>query len=104
MVVSVGDREADIYELFHAALSDPQGPKLLVRANRDRLLSEGQGHLWEYVKAQPCSGIHRIAVPRRGKRPAREAELEIRFAAGYAQAACAQAGVGRIDVVGDCRR
>lgn len=80
MVVSVGDREADIYELFHAALSDPQGPKLLVRANRDRLLSEGQGHLWEYVKAQPCSGIQRLAVPRRGKRPAREAELEIRFA------------------------
>ncbi len=80
LVVSVGDREADIYELFHEALSDPQGAKVLVRANRDRLLSEGQGHLWEYVKAKPVSGIQRIRVPRRGKRPAREAELEIRFA------------------------
>lgn len=80
LVVSVGDREADIYELFHEALSDPQGPKVLVRANRDRLLSEGQGHLWAHVKAKPVSGIQRIRVPRRGKRPAREAELEIRFA------------------------
>lgn len=80
MVVSVGDREADIYELFHQARSVPQGPKLLIRANQDRLLSEGQGHLWQYVKAQSVSGIQRVGVLRRGKRPVREAELEIRFA------------------------
>lgn len=79
MLVSVGDREADVYELFYEALSDPQGPKLLIRADRDRLLSEGQGHLWEYVKAQPLRGIQHVQVPRQGSRPAREAELEIRF-------------------------
>src|SRR5437899_116706 len=34
MLVSVGDREADIYEFFHLALSDSKGPKLLVRAEQ----------------------------------------------------------------------
>ena len=47
MLVSVGDREADVYQLFELALSDPLGPKLLIRAEQDRLLAEGQGHLWE---------------------------------------------------------
>lgn len=80
MLVSVGDREADIYELFHLALADPQGPKLLVRAEQDRLLADGQGHLWPLVEQQPLAGVRKIAVPRRQKQPAREAWLEIRFA------------------------
>jgi hypothetical protein len=80
ILVSVGDREADIYELFHEALSDRQAPKLLIRADRVRLLNEGQGQLWDYVKALPACGTQHIQVPRQGKRPKREAELEIRFA------------------------
>lgn len=52
--VSVGDREADIYELFHEALSDPAAPKLLVRAEpRLAGLADGQGHLWDHVKGSP---------------------------------------------------
>lgn len=80
MLVSVGDREADIYELFHLAVEDPQGPKLLVRAEQDRLLADGQGHLWPLVEQQALAGIRKISVPRRQKQPAREAWLEIRFA------------------------
>lgn len=80
MLVSVGDREADIYELFHLALEDPKGPKLLVRAEQDRLLNDRQGHLWAVVEQQPLAGIREILVPRRGKNPARPARLEIRFA------------------------
>jgi len=80
LLVSVGDREADIYELFHLALEDPQGPKLLVRAEQDRLLADGQGHLWPLVEQQPLAGVRKIQVPRRKQRPAREAWLEIRFA------------------------
>jgi len=80
VVVSVGDREADVYELFHLALSEPKAPKLLVRAEQDRLLADGQGHLWEYVSTQPVSGIQELHIPKRAKRPAREAKLEIRFA------------------------
>ena len=79
-VVSVGDREADIYELFQLALENPQGPKLLVRAEQDRLLAEGQGHLWPFVTQQPLAGIQDIRIPRRGQRPARDARLEVRFA------------------------
>jgi len=80
MLVSIGDREADIYELFHLAISNPDGPKLLVRAEHNRLLADGQGHLWDYVSGQPLCGIQEIHVPRKGKRKARQAKLEIRFA------------------------
>lgn len=79
-LVSVGDREADIYELFHLARQHPTGPKLLVRAERDRLLAEGHAHLWPTVEQQPRAGLQELAVPRRGARAARVARLEIRFA------------------------
>jgi hypothetical protein len=80
MVVSVGDREADIYELFHLALSNPKGPKLLVRAQHNRLLDDGQGHLYDSTSSQELAGIQMVHVPRKKKQPAREAKLEIRFA------------------------
>ncbi len=79
-LVSVGDREADIYELFQEALADAQGPKLLVRAEYDRLLAEGQEHLWPWVAEQPAVGRQEIQVPRRGKQPARVACLAVRLA------------------------
>jgi len=79
MLVSVGDREADIYELFDLARGDSQAPKLLVRAEHNRLLADGQGHLWDFVSALPLSGIQTIKIPRKVKCPAREAQLEIRF-------------------------
>ena len=45
--VSVGDREADIYELFaHAEQQGEEGPKLLVRATHNRILKEEQKKLW----------------------------------------------------------
>ena len=78
--VSVGDREADIYELFALALGEESNPKLLVRASHDRLLGEGQGHLWARVAQQEVSGIQELNVPRKGSRPARVSRLEIRFA------------------------
>jgi hypothetical protein len=80
-VVSVGDREADVYELFVLAQSQPGLPKLLVRAEQDRLLADGQGHLWEYLEQQPVSGQTVVQVPRHQGQPARTAKLEVRFAA-----------------------
>jgi hypothetical protein len=80
MLVSVGDREADVYQLFELALSDPLGPKLLIRAEQDRLLAEDQGHLWEKMAEQEVAGIQEIQVPRQKNRPARVARLEVRFA------------------------
>lgn len=78
-IVSVGDREADIYELFKIALQDKASAKLLVRAEHERLFADGQGHLWERVAGEAVSGIQVIRVPRRGSRQAREARLEVRF-------------------------
>jgi hypothetical protein len=79
-VVSVGDREADIYELFELALRDPSGPRLLIRAEQDRLLAEGQGQLWHKMEQQNVAGIQEVRVPRQKNRPARLAHLEVRFA------------------------
>ena len=79
-LLSVGDSEADIYELFELALKDPCGPKLLVRACQNRVLAKEQGHLWEKVNEQEVAGIQEVHVPRSGRRPARVARLEVRFA------------------------
>jgi len=80
MVVSVGDREADIYELFVEALTDNRNAKVLVRAQRDRVTADGQGHVWDHVASLPLCGIYSVMVPRRGKTAARQADLHIRFA------------------------
>ncbi len=49
-VVSVGDREADVYELFALAKSDPAHPKLLVRAESDRRVKDTRVCLWKYME------------------------------------------------------
>ncbi len=80
-VVSVGDREADIYELLELATADTHGPKLLVRATRERLLDQEQGRLWEWLSQEPVRGIQELHVPRQKNRKARVARLQVRFAA-----------------------
>ena len=79
-VVSVGDREADVYELFLLALSDPAHPKLLVRAERDRRVQDGSECLWEYMESQPVAGQRLLHIPKRKGKAARAAVLDIRFA------------------------
>jgi len=79
-VVSVGDREADVYELFTLAKSDPAHPKLLVRAERDRRVKDTSACLWQYMESQPVAGQRVLHIPRRKGRVAREAVLKIRFA------------------------
>jgi hypothetical protein len=80
-IVSVGDREADIYELFVWATEKPGRPQLLVRAEPNRRVADEHGYLWEQMAAQPVAGIKPLRVPRRAHRAARTAELEVRFGA-----------------------
>ncbi len=80
LLVSVGDREADIYELFVQAIKNPRGPKLLVRAEQQRLVADDQGHLGDHLRNQPVAATVQIHIPRRGNRAARDAELNVRFA------------------------
>lgn len=57
MLVSVGDREADIYELFEETTGDSSKPKLLVRAMRGRNRTVEQIKLWEKLSQQTVAGI-----------------------------------------------
>ena len=81
-LISVGDREADLYELFQEALQDPYGPKLLIRAERTRNRKVEQEDLWQRINAEPVADWLEVAVPRRASRPARTARLQVRFAQG----------------------
>jgi hypothetical protein len=99
--VSVGDREADIYELFELALKDPKGSKLLVRAQHNRCSVDEKGeqsHVWDYIKSMPQSGIQRIKIPRKGKRPSREADLAIRFGEVELKAPQGKKGLANIKI------
>jgi hypothetical protein len=80
MLVSVGDREADIYELFQEASQDPWNPRLLVRAERTRKRKVEQEELWQRMSTEPVAGLLFVRVPRKGSRPARTARVQVRFA------------------------
>src|SRR2546427_6919770 len=75
--VSIGDREADVYDLL--ATPRPAGVELLIRASWDRCVSAPQRYVWATVEAQPVVEQLRLQVPRRGAQPAREATLALRF-------------------------
>jgi hypothetical protein len=76
-VVSVGDREADVFELFELTLSRHDHPALLVRASQDRRVGGATALLWQSVESQPRLGIHEIHINRTATRAAREARLSI---------------------------
>lgn len=80
-LVSVGDREADIYDLFVWATAEPGRPQLLIRAEQNRGVLDEHGYLWEQLAAQPLAGTKALRLPRRPNRLARTAQLEVRFAA-----------------------
>ena len=80
MLVSVGDRESDIYELFLEATREPEAPKLLVRSEKTRNRRVEQEHLWDYMASREADGALQIHIPRQGSRTARDIWVEIRFA------------------------
>ena len=79
MIVSVGDRESDLYELFAETEKFPNGPKLLMRGERTRMRNTSEGYLWDVLETTELAGFHTVQVPRSGNRPAREAQLTVRF-------------------------
>jgi hypothetical protein len=83
-----GDRESDIFELFDQTTVAAPNLHLLVRAQHDRMLSQGQ-KLFAHLVDQPCGGTMQVRVPRRENRPARLATLELRWA-------CLQAAPPRV--------
>lgn len=78
-IISVGDRESDIYELFLEA-QRPGAPALVIRAERDRALSQEEGLLWEKMEKEPVQACYALEVPAGKNRKARTAHMEVRFA------------------------
>jgi hypothetical protein len=79
-LVSIGDRESDIYDLFQEALNYRYAPKLLIRAERSRKrMVEHQG-LWEYMQGQEVAGHLTIHIPRRGTTKGRDVGIDVRYA------------------------
>jgi hypothetical protein len=80
-LISIGDRESDIYELFLEASKDASGPGLVVRltAGTQRKLTEGI-LLWNFMSSRAPYGSLSLHLPRAGARKARDTILDIRFA------------------------
>lgn len=79
MLISMGDRESDIYELFLEAAKEP-GPALLVRSERTRNRKVDQEFLWDFMARRDTAGSLKIHIPHSGSRQARDVLLDIRFA------------------------
>ena len=76
LFVSVGDREADIFDLF--VLPRRQNVHLLIRAVQNRCVEEEEKRLFAAVKSiSPCCHVC-LRLPERGLRRAREATLSVR--------------------------
>ena len=76
-LINIGDREADVYDLF---LDAAQGRcALLVRAAWDRRVEHPERYLWAAVEAAPPAGTLTVHVPRTRDRAERSAEVTVRF-------------------------
>ena len=77
-LVTVGDAEADIFELFdHARTLQTD---LLIRAGQNRALSDPEvGLLWPVLEKQAIVGHGQVQVNKRENQPARTATVAIRY-------------------------
>jgi Transposase DNA-binding/Transposase Tn5 dimerisation domain len=75
--ICIGDREADVYDLFRQ--ERPAGVDLLVRAAWNRRVDHPERYLWAKVAAQPVVATLTVRVPRRGQQPARQATVVMRW-------------------------
>lgn len=77
-LITVGDSEADIFELFDCARH--LETDLLVRAGQDRSVCEPEvGRLWATLEAQPVAGHLDVHVPKREQHPARDTTVAVRY-------------------------
>jgi hypothetical protein len=77
--VNIGDREADIYDVFHAPRAT--GVDLLVRAAWDRRVEHEEKYLWAALRSQPVVATLELHIPPRDEQAARTATLEVRWRA-----------------------
>lgn len=76
VLVHVGDREADIFDLF--ALPRRANSHLLIRAEHNRKVEHELDYLLPTIAQAPILGEKTITIERNPKRPARQAHLRVR--------------------------
>ena len=77
-VVTITDREGDIYDLF--ALKREPNSQLLIRAKHNRRINHELKLVKEAIAQTPSTGQLVISVPRKDDKPSRNATLTIRSA------------------------
>ena len=79
-IITIADREADIYELF--AQPRREGSHLLIRAAQNRRVKKGNGEiekLFETVRQVETCGSKTLELQRTPRRRARKAKLSVKF-------------------------
>lgn len=77
-VITVADRESDVFDFFLEA--EAQQTQLLVRSAWNRKLTEPPGYLWDEVARTPIRGHWSVDVARTTDRLPRHATMAVRFA------------------------
>jgi hypothetical protein len=75
--VSIGDREADVYDLF--LLERPVGVDLLIRAAQDRKVDQEEKYLWAAVASAPLAASVTVHIGARAGQEARNARVQVRW-------------------------
>ncbi len=78
IIVSIGDREADIFELLAEKTLTNARTELLVRSERTNYRSNMDGLIWDILPQQEEQTRITINIPRSGSRRARTATLSLR--------------------------
>ncbi|MEW6990703.1 IS4 family transposase [Colwelliaceae bacterium 6441] len=77
-VISVCDREADIYEYLQYKLSEQQ--RFVVRSMQSRHIEEGKDKLYAFARELESAGTKQIEIAQKGGRKARNVILDVTFA------------------------
>ena len=94
-IVSIADREADIYDIYNEASLSHSHAKWLIRAIKNRPLIGESGKrdackLWDTIRDQPITDYRTFDLPARGSKPARKVIQSIQ-----AQTVCLHPPIGR---------
>lgn len=76
-IVCVGDREADVYDLF--VYERRPGVELLIRSAQDRCVAGEEKYLHTAMQATPATATFELHIPARNGQTARVAQMEVHW-------------------------
>lgn len=78
-IVSIGDREADIYELFYEKVRLNAKTELLVRSEKSRLRRNTEDYVWDILQKEPEQCRMEVNIPRSGNRKERTTTVSVKM-------------------------